>query len=85
MVMVVVLKHMYIDNVLCVIDNTTYLCDCHSPMLQIEMEDTLDITDYKGQKQGSLSVELQPCLPNGSLPSEDEDPFVENPKELASY
>ena len=54
-------------------------------MLQIEMEDTLDITDYKGQKQGSLSVELQPCLPNGSLPSEDEDPFVENPKELASY
>ena len=48
------------------------------------MEDTVDICDYKGQKHGSLSVELRPCLPNGSLPSEEEDPFVDDPKELVS-
>lgn len=48
------------------------------------MEDTLNILDYKGQKHGNVSVELRPCLPDGSLPSEEEDPFVDEPKELVS-
>ena len=55
------------------------LCYC-----QIEMEDTVDILDYKGQKHGNVSVELRPCLPNGTLPSEEQDPFVDDPKELVS-
>ena len=51
---------------------------------QIEMEDTLDITDYKGQKQGSLSVELLPCSSDGSLPGSEDDLFVDKPEELVS-
>ena len=50
--------------------------------LQIELEEQLAITDYKGNEQGHLSIEVLPCKPNGSMLSEDEDLFVEEPVEL---
>lgn len=45
----------------------------------IEVEETLSITDYKGNDQGRLQVEAYPCDKTGN---EDIDDFVEDPKEL---
>ena len=35
--------------------------------------------DYKGKVEGVLQVHIQPCNVDGSLPSEDDDMFVEDP------
>lgn len=50
--------------------------------MQIELDEQLAITDYKGNEQGHLSIELLPCKPDGSALAEDEDLFVEEPNEL---
>ena len=49
---------------------------------QIELEEQLTITDYKGNEQGLLSVEVWPCNKDGTPLSDDEDMFVEEPEEL---
>ncbi|XP_033111082.1 kinesin-like protein KIF28P [Anneissia japonica] len=47
---------------------------------QIELEETVWITDYRGNEQGHLRVEIYPCRKDGSeLPDED---FVDDPKDL---
>ena len=45
----------------------------------IEFEDAVDVCDYKGKVEGVLQVHVQPCNVDGSLPSEDDDMFVEDP------
>ena len=50
------------------------------PLPQIELEEQLAITDYKGNEQGHLQIEVLPCQPNGSLL--DEELFVEESEEL---
>ena len=45
----------------------------------IEFEDAVDVCDYKGKVEGVLQVNVQPCNVDGSLPSEDDDMFVEDP------
>lgn len=45
----------------------------------IEFEDAVDVCDYKGKVEGVLQVHIQPCNVDGSLPSEDDDMFVEDP------
>ncbi|XP_071966233.1 kinesin-like protein KIF28 [Antedon mediterranea] len=47
---------------------------------QIELEETVWITDYRGNEQGHLRVEVNPCKEDGSdLPDEE---FVDDPKDL---
>ncbi|XP_065896564.1 kinesin-like protein KIF28P isoform X2 [Dysidea avara] len=48
----------------------------------IEFEEKLAITDYKGNEVGHLEVEVLPCNPDGTMISDDDDPFVEDPSEL---
>ena len=48
----------------------------------IEFEDAVDVCDYKGRVEGVLQVHIQPCNVDGSLPSEDDDMFVEDPADL---
>jgi hypothetical protein len=48
----------------------------------IEFEDAVDVCDYKGRVEGVLQCHIQPCNVDGSLPSEDEDMFVEDPSDL---
>lgn len=45
----------------------------------IEFEDAVDVCDYKGKVEGVLQCHIQPCNVDGSLPSEDDDMFVEDP------
>lgn len=52
------------------------------PHSQIELQEELAITDFKGDPQGHLSVEILPCKLNGALPTKDEDLFVEDPDML---
>ena len=47
-----------------------------------EFEDAVDVCDYKGRVEGVLQVHIQPCNVDGSLPSEDDDMFVEDPADL---
>ena len=42
------------------------------------------ITDYKGNEQGHLQVEVLPCNGDGSPLKDGEDMFVEEPSELVS-
>jgi len=46
----------------------------------IEVEESLAITDYKGNSCGHLAVHLVPCSAKGQLL--DDDDFVEDPSEL---
>ena len=47
------------------------------------METELSVTDFRGQKQGTLVVKVSPCHQDGTLPSEAEDDlFVEDPNDL---
>ncbi|XP_073236742.1 kinesin-like protein KIF28P [Porites lutea] len=46
---------------------------------KIEVEESLTITDHKGNEQGHLQIEAYPCDDKGN---EDGDDFVEDPKEL---
>ena len=46
----------------------------------MDFSDQLSITDYKGQEEGKLNVNIIPCTQAG-LPL-DEDNYVEDPKEL---
>jgi len=47
---------------------------------QLDFDDKLGITDYKGIEQGSLIINVTPCTQNGK--PVDEESFVEDPKEL---
>ncbi|XP_047136420.1 kinesin-like protein KIF28P isoform X2 [Hydra vulgaris] len=47
---------------------------------KIELEETLAITDFKGNELGQLFVQIIPCDASGKAVSEDE--FVEDPAEL---
>lgn len=46
----------------------------------LDFDDRLTITDYKGQEEGRLYVNITPCNHQGR--SLDEDSFVDEPKEL---
>lgn len=46
---------------------------------KIEVEESLAITDHKGNEQGHLQIEVYPCDEKGN---EDIDDFVDDPKEL---
>ncbi|XP_038044731.1 kinesin-like protein KIF28P [Patiria miniata] len=46
----------------------------------IEVEEFLGITDYRGNEQGLLKVDIYPCNRDGSALAEDD--FVDEPKEL---
>lgn len=47
---------------------------------KIELDETLAITDYKGNEQGNLQVMVMPCDKSGAPIGEDD--FVEDPQEL---
>eukprot|EP00736_Rhodelphis_marinus_P010497 Rmarinus@m.16130 len=47
---------------------------------KLESEEWLKLSDYKGNKEGELYVELNPCSPDGSLLGEDD--FVEDPEDM---
>jgi hypothetical protein len=49
----------------------------------IDMDETLQITDYQGNSQGNIKVKIVPCNTNGK-PFEEgaEDGYVEDPDEL---
>lgn len=50
------------------------------------METDLSVTDFRGQKQGSLAVKVSPCYQDGTLPTETQDDlFVEDPNDLVSF
>lgn len=46
----------------------------------LDFEDTLNISDYKGQEEGHLKVKLEPCDNKGK--PIDEEAFVDDPHEL---
>lgn len=46
----------------------------------LDIKDTMTITDYKGEEQGSVSIHIQPCNRNGH--PYDEEVYVEEPSEL---
>ncbi|XP_064610352.1 kinesin-like protein KIF28 [Liolophura sinensis] len=46
----------------------------------LDFDDKLAVTDYKGQEEGTLYVNVAPCTQNGK--PLDEDYFVDNPEEL---
>jgi hypothetical protein len=46
----------------------------------LDFDDRLAITDYKGQEEGSMFVNVTPCTQTGK--PLDEDYFVDNPSEL---
>ncbi|XP_061166469.1 kinesin-like protein KIF28 isoform X2 [Saccostrea echinata] len=46
----------------------------------LDFEDTLNISDYKGQEEGHVKVKLEPCDPKGK--PIDEEAFVDDPREL---
>ena len=46
----------------------------------LDFDDKLAITDYKGTEEGSILINVTPCLQNGK--PLDEDYFVEDPKDL---
>ncbi len=50
----------------------------------LDYSDRLQISDLDGSPIGTISVNLQPCLQSGKVPSGDsgESLFVENPKQL---
>jgi hypothetical protein len=48
----------------------------------IDFEDAVDVCDFKGKVEGVLQVHIQPCNVDGSLPSEEDDMFVEDPADL---
>lgn len=54
---------------------------CVSLCLQIEVQERLPLTNFKGTEVGQLTVEALPCLQDGSL-LEDNEVFVEDPTEL---
>eukprot|EP00050_Salpingoeca_kvevrii_P021558 m.112316 g.112316 ORF g.112316 m.112316 type:complete len:1027 (-) comp9395_c0_seq1:200-3280(-) len=45
----------------------------------LDLEDTLDVVDYKGEHQGRVAVHVQPCNREGTPLQEDD--FVEDPSE----
>ena len=49
--------------------------------LQIEVQERLPLTNFKGSEVGQLTVEALPCLQDGSL-LVDNEVFVEDPTEL---
>ncbi|XP_041372207.1 kinesin-like protein KIF28P [Gigantopelta aegis] len=48
----------------------------------IESKEQLEVTDFKGQEVGLLNVECIPCNEKGKEYSENDDVFVDDPKEL---
>ena len=54
---------------------------CVSLCLQIEVQERLPLTNFKGTEVGQLTVEALPCLQDGSL-LEDNEVFVEDPTVL---
>ena len=61
------------------------LIGCANVFLQslayaLDFDDRLSITDYKGQEEGYLYVNVAPCTQKGK--PLDEDYFVDNPSEL---
>lgn len=46
----------------------------------LDFDDKLAVTDYKGQEEATLYVNVAPCTQNGK--PLDEDYFVDNPEEL---
>ena len=50
---------------------------------QIELQENLAITDYKGNDQGHLLVEIIPC--DNKWKDLPEDVYVEDPKELVRH
>lgn len=46
----------------------------------LDFEDTLNISDYKGQEEGHLKVKLEPCDAKGK--PIDEEAFVDDPRDL---
>lgn len=56
-------------------------CVCVCPCVQIEVQERLPLTNFKGAEVGQLTVEALPCLQDGSLP-EDSEVFLEDPTEL---
>ncbi len=46
----------------------------------LDFDDQLTVTDYKGQDEGQIFVNVTPCSQNGK--ALDEDSFVDNPEEL---
>ena len=57
------------------------MCVCVCPCVQIEVQERLPLTNFKGAEVGQLTVEAMPCLQDGSLP-EDSEVFLEDPTEL---
>ena len=51
---------------------------------QIELQEELAITDFKGNEQGHLGVEILPCMSDGSLPTPEDDLFMEQPENMVS-
>ena len=49
---------------------------------KMETIQSLDIIDLKGATIGTLKVELHPCNAQGKVFTEEDDVFVEDPKEL---
>ncbi|XP_064640023.1 kinesin-like protein KIF28 isoform X2 [Lineus longissimus] len=46
----------------------------------LDFDDKISVTDYKGQEEGSIYVNVTPCTQAGK--PQDEDFFIEDPKEL---
>lgn len=46
----------------------------------LDFDDTLTVTDYKGNEEGSIIINVTPCTQNGK--PLDEDYFVDDPKDL---
>ena len=56
----------------------TYMCLLCT---QIEIQERLPLTNFKGSEVGQLTVEALPCLQDGSIP-EDNEVFLEDPTQL---
>ncbi len=57
------------------------------PSPQIELEEELAITDYKGKELGLLNVEIFPCKEDGSMlgeEEEEEESFVDDPNDMVN-